>query len=785
MSPLLEGKRIMQSDVANFEGMAKEIKDYKKETGKVTLWTNSMFSGMPAYLILLPTSNNMKYLHRILNLNHKKPANYLFIYMIGFFIALILFGVNPWLSIVGAIAYAFSSYFFIIVEAGHLTKAIALGYMPPIIAGLYNALNKNAIIGSLVVSIFLSLQLLVNHLQITYYTLLIILIYIIFHIVYVIRKAEYKKFIKSALYLIAGVILAIGSCFTSLYLTYDYGKDSMRGKSELTHDKENKTTGLDKDYATAWSYGIDETLTLLIPNFKGGASGGPLTKNSATYKLFEKSQGPGYAKQVIKQMPLYWGAQPFTSGPVYVGAIILFFFVLGLFLIKGRFKWWIVTASLVSVMLAWGHNFMFLTDLFLDYFPGYNKFRTVSMILVIAEFTIPLLAIFTIQKVLFEEFDRKTLLKYVKYSFYIVGGISLFFALFPAMFFNFSADTDQRYISQGAQVFIDALREDRKDILKADSYRSFAFIIISGIILLGFIYKKINRNTTILLFGLIILFDMWPVNKRYLNNDNFTSKRKAETPFTPTPADKLIMKDTDLHYRVLNLSVNTFNDAHTSYFHKSIGGYHGAKMKRYQELIDFHISKQNMDVINMLNTKYFIVPGKNNQPEVQLNLNALGNAWFVDKYRIVENADEEILALGNFNSATEAIVDKRFENYIKDLEVVNGTNDSIKLFEYSPNELKYQFNSKQDQLTVFSEIYYNKGWDSYIDGELTPHFRANYVLRAMVIPAGKHLVEFKFQPKAYSYGNVITFISSLVLLLVFIGFVIYSLFIKKDSRETA
>jgi len=370
--PLLEGKQLFQSDVANYKGMSKEIMDYREETGEVALWTNSMFSGMPSYLINLPTNNNIKYLHHVLNLNHKKPANYLFIYLIGFYIALLLFGVNPWLSIVGALTYAFSSYFFIIVEVGHLTKALALGYMPPIIAGVYHALNKNAIWGSLAVAIFLSLQILVNHLQITYYTLLIILIYIIFHLIYVIQEDKFKEIIKPAISLFIAVVLAVGSNFASLYLTYDYGKDSMRGKSELKADIEKKTSGLDKDYATAWSYGVDETITLLIPNFKGGASGGELSQKSAIYELFEKNQGKAIAKRVIKSLPLYWGNQTFTAGPVYVGAVIIFFFVLGLFVIKGRLKWWIVAATLLSIMLVWGRNFMFLTDIFLDYFPGYK-----------------------------------------------------------------------------------------------------------------------------------------------------------------------------------------------------------------------------------------------------------------------------------------------------------------------------------------------------------------------------------------------------------------------------
>jgi len=653
--------------------------------------------------------------------------------------------------------------------------------MPPIIAGVYHALNKNAIWGSLAVAIFLSLQILVNHLQITYYTLLIILIYIIFHLIYVIQEDKFKEIIKPAISLFIAVVLAVGSNFASLYLTYDYGKDSMRGKSELKADIEKKTSGLDKDYATAWSYGVDETITLLIPNFKGGASGGELSQKSAIYELFEKNQGKAIAKRVIKSLPLYWGNQTFTAGPVYVGAVIIFFFVLGLFVIKGRLKWWIVAATLLSIMLAWGRNFMFLTDIFLDYFPGYNKFRTVSMTLIIAEFTIPLLALLAVQKILFSEIDRKILLNKTKVAFYIVGGLTLFFAIFPGMFFDFSSEMDQYRIGQ--QVIIDALIEDRKDLLQTDAFRSFVFIAFSGLLLLAYIYKKVNRNTAVILLGLIVLIDMWPVNKRYLNNDDFISKRKVETPYEPTQADKFIMKDTDIHFRVLNLTRDIDKDGATSYFHKSIGGYHGAKMKRYQELIDYHISKQNMDVLNMLNAKYFIVPSKDRVPEPQINFEALGNAWFVSDIKLVENADEEIDALNYFDPAKEAIVDIRFEQYLNDKDDILDSTATINLETYSPDYLKYKSNSKSNQLAVFSEIYYNKGWNAYIDQEVVPHFRVNYVLRALNVPAGEHVVEFKFQPKAYYTGNMISGISSGILILLIIGFIVLE-FLKPKEQNT-
>ncbi|NOZ46602.1 MAG: YfhO family protein [Chlorobi bacterium] len=780
-SPQLEGKKLRTQDGINYEGMAKEAKDFHKKTGDYALWTNSMFGGMPTYLISLPHPENLfKAVVNFYSTIIKRPAIFIFLYLIGFYLTLLMFGVNPWLSMIGAIGFAFSSYFFIILGAGHYSKALAIAYMSPTIASIYYAYEKKHIWGSILFGVFFSIELLMGHFQITYYALLVILLYVLFKLINDIKEKQLKEFTRTTGYVFIAALLAVGSNFSSLYLTYDYGKDSMRGKSELSHDKDNKTGGLDKDYATAWSYGVDETLTLLIPDFKGGSSGGALSKKSAVYKLFERSQGKSYAQKIIKQMPLYWGTQPFTSGPVYLGSIILFIFVLGLFIIKGRLKWWILTATILALLLAWGKNFMFFTNLFLDYFPGYNKFRTVSMILVVVEFTVPLLAFISLQKILNSEIEKKVLFKYIKYSFFIVGGISLFFALFPGMFFDFKAPSDQNYINQGGQMFVDALKQDRLSLLQMDSFRSLAFVTISGIILLAFIYNKINKTTAIVLLGVFILFDMWPVDKRYFNNDNFVSKRKADVPYVPTNADKLILKDTDPDFRVLNLIVNTFNDASTSYFHKSIGGYHGAKMKRYQELIDYHISKQNMKVLNMLNTKYFILPGDNNQPQVQINMAALGNAWFVNNYKLVENADEEIQSLYDFEPAKTAIVDKRFKDYFKDFNPIPDSTATIQLIKYSPNELNYKTKNVSEQLAVFSEIYYSKGWKAYIDGNLTPHIRVNYVLRALRIPAGEHEITFKFQPKAYKIGNVVSLISSWILI---ISFLVYILFLYSKNKK--
>jgi len=772
-TPVLQGKKLRQSDVMNYQGMTKEINDFNKNNNEATLWTNSMFGGMPAYLINTAYPNALRKIHQVLTMfDGNRPASFVFLYLLGFYIALLAFKVDPWLSMIGAIAYAFSSYFFIIIDAGHLTKIMALGYLPPIIAGVYLAYKDKIFLGSILMALFLALQLIVNHLQITYYTLLIILVFGLFQFYHSIREKQIIPFLKATAVLGIAALLAIGSNFSSLYMTYDYGKDSMRGKSELTFDKENKTTGLDKDYATAWSYGKAETITLFIPNIMGGASGGSLSTKSATYDLFKQNYGPQQAKEIIQSLPLYWGAQPFTSGPVYVGAFIFFLFVLGMFLVDNKIKWWIFSATLLSILLAWGHNFMWFTDLFLNYMPGYNKFRTVSMILVIVQFTMPLLGILTVKKIVEGEISKQQFMKAFKLTLGIVGGITLIIALLPNMFFDFSSVSDKQYIEQGGTAFIDALKQDRESILKFDAWRSLFFIVLGAALLMGFMYEKISKTLLYVGLFLVIIIDMWAIDKRYVGDDNFVSAQQQQNPFTPTKADEMILQDKDPNFRVLNVAVNTFNDASTSYFHKSIGGYHGAKMKRYQELIDFQISKNNMSVLNMLNTKYIIVPSKDQGPIPQMNPNALGNAWFVKSSKIVVNADSEIVALTNFNPANEVIIDKRFEGELKGFNFNVDSTASIKLTEYKPNHLTYQSNANTEQLAVFSEIYYDKGWKAFVDGKLANHFRVNYVLRAMRIPEGKHVVEYKFQPEMYYAGNKVSMISSIILLLLFAGIVV-------------
>ena len=774
-APMIEGKVLKQSDIMNFEGASKEIMDFRNSTGEEALWTNSMFGGMPAYLISVAYPLNViTYAHKVLNLNYHKPANFIFIGLLGFYISLLIFGINPWLSIAGAIGFAFSSYFFIIIGAGHLTKMQALAYMPPIIAGTYLAYKRKILLGASVAGFFLALQLITNHYQIVYYTFMIIMIFVIFQIFHSIFHKEIKKFLLATVFLGISMLLALGCNFASMYLSYDYGKDSMRGKSELTNDQENKTSGLDKDYITAWSYGISETFTLLVPNFKGGGSDDNYSSTDF-YKEYEPQiqnqyEQEGYSAHEAKRSAeltlgglFYWGAQPFTSGPVYAGAIMCFLFFFGLFVVKGQIKWWLLTATVLSILLAWGHNFMFFTNLFLDYLPGYDKFRTVSMILVIAEYTIPLLGIIALNKVFCGELSKKEFMRGFKLSLIIVGGLTLLFALLPGMFFDFAGNIDTQLSKSHWPV--DKIVEQRQNLMRSDSFRSLIFILLTAGLMLVVFLKKIPRDLGFLIIILLIIFDMWPVGKRYLNDSEFVTKTEAKTPFSPSQADLAILQDKDPDFRVLNLAVSPFNDASTSYFHKSIGGYHGAKMKRYQELIDHHIKNNNISVLNMLNTKYFIINSKEKGEVAQKNPEALGNAWFVKKYRTVNSADEEINAMNKFNPSEEAIVDKRFAGELKDIDQKSDSTASIRLVNYKPNFLEYSSISNSRNLAVFSEIYYNKGWDAFIDNKPVTHFRVNYVLRALVIPPGKHSIVFKFEPKMYFIGNKIELISSILLIL--------------------
>lgn len=778
-SPLLEGKKLSQSDIAHWKGMSKEIVDYRAKTGEEALWTNSMFGGMPAYQISVVYKGNiLKHLDRLLQFYLPQPAGYVFLYMFGFFILLLVLKVDKWLAIGGAIAFAFSSYLFIILEAGHNSKAHAIGYMAPVLAGIILTYRGKYLIGGIFAAIALSLQLATNHLQITYYLMIAALIYVVSDFIIHLKEKKLKNFMLASAVMIIASIFAVLTNSTNLWTTYAYGKETIRGKTELTSEKENRTSGLDKDYATGWSYGKMESFTFLIPGFNGGASNGSLSEKSDTYNaLINNGIDRNQAKKVIANLPTYWGPQPGVGGPIYLGAIIIFLFVLSLFITDGKQKYWIFAATILSIMLAWGKNFQPLTDFFLHYVPGYNKFRAVSMTLVIAEFLVPLLALIGLNKLFNTENNQQKLTKAIYYSVGITAGISLFFALSGSSIFDFISSSDEQYKNVFPEWMIESIRSDRANLLRADSFRAFLLIVVTGGLLWAFIQKKIKANIVIPAILVLVLVDLWSVNKRYVNNDDFVRKSQEEYPFQPSAADQLILKDTDPNFRVFNQTVSPFNDASTSYFHKSIGGYHGAKLRRYQEIIDHHLSKGNMNVYNMLNTKYFIVPDQQGgDPVTQINMQAMGNAWFVNTARKVNNADEEINALTDLVINETAVYDKRFEDLVKDHSFTKDSLSEITLTSYAPNHLKYSTKTTREQLAVFSEIYYADGWNAYIDGKSAPYFRANYILRAMFVPAGNHTIEFKFEPTEYRTGEMISYTSSITLILLALGAIVFTYF---------
>ncbi len=771
--PLVEGKILKQGDIIQFRGMAKEIADFREKTGEEALWTNSMFGGMPAFQISVYYYNNFaRYIDTILSFNLPVPAKYLFLSLAGFYILLLVFRVDPWLAIAGAIAFGFSTYFFIIEAAGHNSKAHAMAFMAPLIAGIVLSYRGKLLAGALLTGVFLSLQLYTNHLQITYYTLMIVVVFGLYELVAYAREKRVKEFFRITAILVLPVILAVGMNITNLWLTWEYSHYSTRGKSELTGKQEIQTTGLDKDYIlNDYSYGISETMNLLIPDFKGRSHSFSKGRQSEVYRVLVDNKVPG-ARAIAEGLPTYWGPQRYTAGPVYIGATVIFLFVFGLFLVKGRLKWWLLTATILSVMLAWGNHLYWFSEFFIDFVPGYNKFRTVSMILVIAQFTIPLLGMLAVSESVQKKYEKKDVLRALQYSIFTLGGVVFLLWLIPGAFLSFSGSIDKDLIAAGYPDFIiDALRADRQAMMRSDTFRSLIFILLTAAILLVYFYEKLKLQFLVVGLAVLFLADLWLVGRRFLNSSNYVSKRENQLFFQPSQADQLILSDPDPNFRVLNLTRSPFNDAVTSYHHKSVGGYHGAKMGRYQEVIEKYLGRHDMNVLNMLNTKYFILPSENQgNPEVQFNANAMGNAWFVDSYRLVENADEELEALGAVNFMEEMIVDRRFSELLPENFAGRDTLAIIQLESYSPNHLVYSYQSVTPQLIVFSEIYYSKGWEASISGKKSEHFRANYILRGMFVPEGEHKIEFRFRPRGYFTGEKIALASSVLLLLFIAGF---------------
>lgn len=763
-SPLFEGKTLFQQDTIQSKAAAKEVTAFRDKTGRLPLWTNSMFGGMPAYLIGTDYPNSWStLLGRFVTNLLPEPANLILLCLIAFYILLISINFNVWLAAIGAVAFTFGSYNFINIEAGHISKVIATAYLPPIIAGVILAYRGKYLLGAALTGLFLALQLYGNHVQITFYLFISLSLYGIFELVYAFREKRLKQFGLATLALAVAVALSVGSHASRLLTTYEYSKESIRGKSELTQNTQNKGSGLDKEYAFRWSYGKLETFTLLIPSFYGGASQGSLSTSSDTYKTLLTNGVPqAQARQFIEQAPLYWGEQPGTGGPAYAGAIVCFLFVLGLFIVKGRMKWWLLAVTLLFIFLAWGKSLPWFNYFVFDYVPFFNKFRAVTMILTIVQAYIALLAMMAVREIVQTSITWKELKKPFLYSLGLTAGLAALLGLFAGGFFDFVAGVD----TQLPGWLLEPIRDDRKSMLQRDAFRSVFFILAAAALLWAYVQNKLKSTVVYTGLFLLILIDMFGVNKRFLNNDDFISKRRAPAALQATEADMQILQDKDPNFRVLNTTVSSpFEDATTSYYHKSLGGYHAAKMLRFQELLERQISKNNMAVLNMLNTKYFIIPGQNGQPVAQRNPDALGNAWFVEEYKLVPNADEEIEAISDFNPARTAIIDRRFASLLNGLQTNPDTAATITLTSYQPDYLTYQAKTSSPQVAVFSEIYYQgKGdWQAYIDGKPQPHFRVNYILRGMVVPAGTHKIEFRFNPPTYKSGETIALICSILL----------------------
>ena len=775
-----EGRILSQHDSVAGIGAGQESKEYMERTGERTRWTNSIFGGMPTYQ-MSPSYDSTDMLKGIENLYHLYLPTYVwyvFVMLLGFYILLRAFDFKVWMATLGAIIWAFSSYFFIIIAAGHIWKLITLAYIPPTIAGMVWCYRGKCLVGGLVTALFVALQIMSNHVQMTYYFLFVMLFMVIAYGVQAFRENTLAFYLKRTGVLIVAGLLGVCINLSNLYHTYEYSKESMRGKSELVKENSANQTdsGLERDYITQWSYGIGETFSLLVPNVKGGASV-PLAANE---KAMEKAN-PMYGS-IYSQLGQYWGEQPGTSGPVYVGAFVVFLFILGLFIVKGPMKWALLAATILSILLSWGKNFMGFTDFFIDYVPMYNKFRAVSSILVIAEFTIPLLAMLALKEVISTPTIIKECKKDFLISFGLTGGLALLFAIFPRVFFPSYVSTMEMNALQSIPAdqlmpLLANLEEMRMSLFTSDALRSFFVILIGVNLILAYGMGKLKQNVLIGALAVLCLVDMWDVNKRYLYDEQFVEKEVQTQGFQQTETDKFILEDEALDYRVLNLATNTFNENNTAYWHKSVGGYHAAKLRRYQEMIEEHISGEmqglykavadaggemeklnpaEFPVLNMLNTRYFIFPLQGGQTVPLDNPFALGNAWFVDEVQYVDDANEEIEAIHGFNPLQTAVVDKKFETLVK--AVPSDSTATIELVSYEPNYLKYEVNSDKGGTIVFSEIYY-PGWQSSIDGEEAPHGRANYILRAMNVPAGKHVVEFKFDPDSLHVTETIAFIA--------------------------
>ena len=805
-NPVLQGKRIKQHDIEMHLDMSKEIADYQKATGEQTLWTNAPFGGMPAWNISVqPKGNLTNPVYIGLNLGFPHPIGSVFICMLGFFVLLLVLDCGFWISFIGAIAYGFTSYLFIVIGAGHNAKAMAMAYMAPVIAGVLLSYKGKYLWGWLLTAFALAFEVRTGHLQITYYLALIVVILVIAELISDIKNKKIGHFFKASIGLAVAAIIGVLTCSTSLYGSYEFGKETTRGKPVLTRNEDNQTKGLDRDYITQWSYGKGETWSLLIPNAKGGASAYIGKQNPALEKADRRF------KDNIAQQNAYWGDQPGTSGPVYVGAIVVFLFVLGALTVKGKMKWALLVATLLSILLSWGKNFMGFTNFFLDYVPGYAKFRAVSMTLVIAEVTIPLLGFLGLAEIAKDPDGFKKNQKKFFIALGVTAGICLLFLAAPKLFFSFlSQEEAKQFASLSAgkdgavyAQFASQLEDVRVAIFRKDALRSLLFIILAAVPLFLYGKGKLKGQIAFPILAVLVLVDMFPVDKRYLNNDKFVSKQKYFQPYTASTADQAILADNALDFRVADITKDMFNDASTCYFHKSLGGYSGAKLRRYQDVITQYLNGElnqlrsakstrdltdalmSQKVLNMLNTKYIIY-----NPDAQPFPNhfAYGNAWIANDIQWVDTPNEEIDAIATTDLRRTAILNKEFVQQVGDYQVTDSIMPTIELTEYQPNKLTYSFSgvstgsTTANYLVVFSEIWTEKGWKMTIDGQEQPLLRANYLLRAAMIPAGEHEIVMEYAPKAYKMGNTVSFVSSLIMVLGLIGALVYIFKPKKEEK---
>ena len=790
----IEGRILYRHDASAGRGAGQEGIEYLQKTGERSRWTNALFGGMPTYQ-MAPSYGSTNLLTKAIDAYHLwLPENvwFVFAYLLGFYILLRAFDFRQHLAALGSILWAFSTYFLIIIAAGHIWKVWALAYLPPMIAGVVLAYRGKYLWGLLLTAVFTAFEINANHVQMTYYYLFIIIALVIAWLVEAIREKQMARFLKATGVCAAGAAIGVCVNLSNLYHTWQYSQESMRGKSELVKaNHANQTSsGLERDYITQWSYGIGETWTLLVPNTKGGASM-PLSQNETAMKYADENY-----VSIYQQIGQYWGEQPGTSGPVYVGAFVMMLFILGLLIVKGPVKWALLAATILSILLSWGKNFMGFTDFFLDYVPMYDKFRTVASILVIAEFTIPLLAMMALKKIFDEPELMKPRIKYVGISFLLTGGIALLFSLMPSAFFSGFVSTSELHALQSlpaehVQPIIANLTEMRQAMFTSDAMRSFYIILVGTGILLAFMYGKLKKEWAIGIILVLCLVDLWTVNKRYLNDEMFVPKSEREAPQQKSQTDELILRDQTLDYRVLNLASNTFNENETSYYHKSIGGYHAAKLRRYQEMIEQYISPEMQQlfgavseaggdmtqvkgdsicpVLNMLNTRYFIFPLEGGQTVPIQNPYAYGNAWFVDKLDYVANANEEIAAVGKIDLRHQAVADAKFKEVLGEA-VVQDTASFVTITSYEPNRLTYDVNSDKGGVLVFSEIYYPE-WTATVDGEPVEIGRVDYLLRAIQIKPGKHQVELAFFPKSVRTTETIAYVALALLVLTLLGII--------------